>query len=97
MRSRYSAYTLALEPYLLQTWHPDTLPSVLNLEEESIRWLGLQVKDTHTQGNTATIGFVARYKVGGKAYRLCELSQFVYQNSNWYYLTGTDPTQSSSD
>lgn len=26
MRSRYSAYVLGDEPYLLATWHPDTRP-----------------------------------------------------------------------
>ena len=34
MRSRYTAYTLALEPYLLATWHPDTRPAALNLNAE---------------------------------------------------------------
>ena len=29
MRSRYSAYVLKLEDYLLATWHPDTRPRQL--------------------------------------------------------------------
>jgi uncharacterized protein YchJ len=31
MRSRYSAYALGLEEYLLATWHPSTRPEKLDL------------------------------------------------------------------
>jgi SEC-C motif-containing protein len=31
MRSRYSAYVLGLEDYLLATWHADTRPAALDL------------------------------------------------------------------
>lgn len=46
MRSRYVAYTLRREEYLLRTWHPHTRPGALNLEEEGVHWLGLKVLDT---------------------------------------------------
>jgi SEC-C motif domain protein len=92
MRSRYTAYVLGLEAYLLRTWHPDTRPATLNLnEDQAIKWLGLQIKQADTSGTTATVHFVARYKVGGKAERLHELSQFVCIEHAWYYLHGTDP------
>ena len=96
MRSRYTAYTLGLEPYLLQTWHPDTRPLTLNLsKDQAIKWLGLQVKQVTSSENTATVKFVARYKIGGKAERLHELSQFVRIENAWYYLRGTDPRTDS--
>ncbi|PKO50713.1 MAG: hypothetical protein CVU26_09595, partial [Betaproteobacteria bacterium HGW-Betaproteobacteria-2] len=45
MRSRYSAYVLRLEGYLLKTWHPDTRPDHLGLENDTqTKWLGLSVK-----------------------------------------------------
>jgi len=89
MRSRYTAYVLGLEDYLLQTWHPDTRPLVLNLnEDQAIKWLGLQIKRVETSESTATVDFVARYKIGGKAERLHELSQFVRLESRWFYLSG---------
>ena len=90
MRSRYTAYVLGLEDYLLQTWHPSTRPAALNLTEDAaIKWLGLQVKHSElTSETTATVNFVARYKVGGKAERLHELSQFVRIDGCWYYLAG---------
>jgi len=90
MRSRYAAYVLGLEGYLLQTWHPDTRPVSLNLADNApIKWIGLQVKHTElTSEITATVEFIARYKVGGKAERMHELSQFKLIENRWYYLTG---------
>ena len=86
MRSRYSAYVLQLADYLSATWHPSTRPSTLELDPP--RWLGLQVKRHEASGDTATVEFVARYKVGGKAGRLQECSRFVREDGRWYYLDG---------
>lgn len=92
MRSRYTAYVLRLEEYLLQTWHADTRPTTLNLhEDKTIKWLGLQIKEAHTSGTQATVTFVARYKVGGKAERLVEVSEFALEDGRWYYLSGQHP------
>ena len=94
MRSRYSAYAYKLADYLLATWHPETRPQVLNLDDEPIKWLGLDVKRAKTegdatQGDTAIVEFVARYRIGGgKAERLHEISQFKLANGRWYYLRG---------
>lgn len=90
MRSRYSAYVLGLEPYLLATWHPDTRPAALKLnEDDATKWLGLSIKRFEkTSQTTAIVEFVACYKVGGhKAERLHEVSQFVLTD-RWYYLSG---------
>jgi SEC-C motif-containing protein len=94
MRSRYTAYVLGLEDYLLKTWHPDTRPQSLNLAEDtSIKWLGLQVKRSENiSHNTANVEFVARYRLGGKkAERLHEISQFLRTDQEWYYLCGLHP------
>lgn len=91
MRSRYTAYVLELESYLLKTWHPDTRPAALSLAEEPpVKWLGLQVKHVETSNNaTATVAFIARYKINGKAERMHEISQFMRVNEKWYYLEAT--------
>lgn len=88
MRSRYSAYVLGLENYLLETWHTDTRPTALNLADEpKIKWLGLQIKHAETKhDHTATVEFVARYKINGKAEKMHEISQFMHINKKWYYL-----------
>lgn len=86
MRSRYSAYAMGLERYLLDTWHPDTRPDQLNLEEDApIQWLGLQIKQTATVSECqAKVEFVARYKVAGRAQHLHELSEFRQIGKRWY-------------
>jgi len=89
MRSRYSAYVLKLEDYLLATWHPDTRPAELDLDADDTKWLGLDVKKHVQQDEThATVEFVARYRIAGKGYRLDELSRFVKQDGRWYYRDG---------
>ncbi len=92
MRSRYSAYVLKLEAYLLATWHPDTRPA--NLEFENEKWLGLEVKKhTPLPESSATVEFVARFKINGRAHRLHEISRFSLEDGRWYYLDGEFPAR----
>ena len=93
MRSRYSAYVLGLEPYLLATWHAGTRPTALDLDKEtSPRWLGLDIKRHQATGpDSAVVEFVARYKTGGRAHRLHEVSRFVREDGQWYYVDGEFP------
>ena len=90
MRSRYSAYVLGNAAYLLATWHPDTRPASLDLEEGTpTKWLGLAVKrHEHGGDGRAVVEFVARYKISGRAHRLHESSRFVHENGRWLYLDG---------
>lgn len=91
MRSRYSAYVLGLEPYLRATWHPATRPASLDLHTgPATKWLGLDVRHHQTTDiDHATVEFVARYKVNGRACRLHEISRFVRENGRWHYVDGT--------
>ena len=93
MRSRYSAYVLGREPYLLATWHASTRPTALDLDKEtSPRWLGLDIKRHQATGpDSAVVEFVARYKTGGRAHRLHEVSRFVREDGRWYYVDGEFP------
>ena len=90
MRSRYSAYVLGLEDYLLATWHPTTRPAALELDATPRpQWLGLTVKSHATQDERhATVEFVARYKLNGRAFRLHETSRFERMDGNWLYVDG---------
>jgi len=90
MRSRYTAYTLLAEDYLLASWHPSTRPATLGLADEApTKWLGLEVK-RHAQQDAehATVEFVARYKVNGRAHRIHEVSRFVQAAGRWFYVDG---------
>ena len=88
MRSRYSAFVLGLEPYLLTTWHPSQRPVSLTLEAGA-KWLGLEIKDHKCTGpQTAEVEFVARYRVAGQAVRQHERSRFVREGEQWLYVDG---------
>lgn len=90
MRSRYSAYVLGLEDYLLATWHPATRPPALELDAPPRpQWLGLAVKaHVPLDADHATVEFVARYKLNGRAFRLHETSRFERVAGRWLYVGG---------
>lgn len=90
MRSRYTAYVTGQEAYLLASWHSSTRPATLGLADEApVKWLGLEVRRCEQQdADHATIEFVARHKVNGRAHRLHETSRFVREQGRWYYLDG---------
>ena len=90
MRSRYSAFVVCDEAYLLATWHPKTRPSRVRFDEQQ-HWLGLSIRNTEdgAEGDQwGTVEFVARYKVAGKGHRLVEVSRFEKRDGRWYYLDG---------
>ena len=89
MRSRYTAYTLGNQQYLLETWHTDTRPTELDLAGANVKWVGLEVIDTKEGGEqdeTGEVEFVARCKVNGKAEKLQERSRFVRESEKWVYV-----------
>jgi SEC-C motif-containing protein len=93
MRSRYSAYVLGDAAYLRATWDPATCPADLDVDPAAAgapRWLGLQIKRFDALDEThAIVEFVARYKVGGRAERLHEVSRFVRgADARWRYVDG---------
>lgn len=89
MRSRYSAYVLDRRPYLLASWHASTRPADLPPPEPGLRWLGLDVKrHVPIDDDHATVEFVARSKLGGRAHRLHEVSRFVREGGRWFYVDG---------
>lgn len=95
MRSRYSAFVKDLRPYLLDTWHPDHRPGTLDAPEAGLTWLGLTVCSSRMlSASEGLVDFVARYKIGGRAHRLEECSQFVCLQGRWYYAGATEPIAS---
>ncbi len=89
MRSRYTAYVLGRADYLLATWHPSTRPASLEPDPPGLKWLGLEVRRHERQDEDhATVSFVARSKLGGRAHRLQETSRFVREGERWFYVDG---------
>ena len=92
MRSRYCAYTMGLEAYLLATWHASTRPPPDLSADKDTRWLGLEIRRHESAGpDRAIVEFIARYKIGGRAHRLHEVSRFVLEEGRWYYMDGDFP------
>ena len=92
MRSRYTAFVLGLNAYLLATWQPDKRPDMLE-PEQGVQWLGLEVKDHQLiDPGHAEVEFVARWRVNGRAERMHERSRFVRledgEMSRWIYVDG---------
>jgi SEC-C motif-containing protein len=89
MRSRYSAFVLEREAYLLQSWVADQRPVSIEFDA-GVKWLGLDVRAHRQTGpDTAEVEFVARQKPnGGPAMRLHERSRFVRQDGRWLYVDG---------
>ncbi|EED30435.1 conserved hypothetical protein [gamma proteobacterium NOR5-3] len=90
MRSRYSAFVVCDQSYLLATWHPKTRPSRVRFDAQQ-RWLGLSIRSTEDgseEDQWGTVEFVARFKIAGKGHRLHEVSRFENLDGRWYYLDG---------
>jgi len=90
MRARYSAYALGKSGYVRATWHARTRPGSLDPEPD-VKWLGLQVLRHESGPQQAQVEFVARYKQNGRAQRLHEISRFVHEEGQWWYLDGEHP------
>lgn len=92
MRSRYSAFVLEREAYLLHTWHASTRPISVAFDP-AVKWLGLEIRRVVAPAvsapDQAQVEFVARHKpLAAPAVRLHELSHFVREAGFWTYLDG---------
>lgn len=87
MRSRFSAFGVGDEPYLLRTWHPSTRPPRVGLDKR-VRWVRLEVLEStggsvvHTEG---TVRFRAHYLDRGDPGEVEENSRFVRAEGRWVY------------
>ena len=91
MRSRYSAYTLALSDYLRATWAQSTRPAVLEIRNGGIAWIGLEiikVRDGAVDDREGEVEFIARGIAGDHLNVLHETSRFIREDGAWRYLDG---------
>ena len=89
MRSRYAAFVLGNEPYLLATWHPGKRPDSIPFDRNQ-KWLGLSIVGTRVTGDaSAEVEFIARSKVSNAAaVRHHERSRFIREDGRWLYVDG---------
>ncbi|MER7506692.1 YchJ family metal-binding protein [Nonomuraea pusilla] len=87
MRSRFSAFSVGDEAYLLRTWHPADRPDRLGLDRR-LRWVRLEILETgggsvvHAEG---TVRFRAHYLERGRPGQMEEHSRFVRLDGRWVY------------
>ncbi|GAA2022340.1 YchJ family protein [Terrabacter terrae] len=91
MRSRYTAFSLGDEAYLVRTWHPRTRPDRIGLDQ-GVRWTGLDVRRSERgepDDEDGVVEFVASWTdVDGSTGRLHEVSRFTRRAGRWVYLDG---------
>lgn len=90
MRSRFTAFALRDEKYLLYTWHSSTRPMTLELDSAQ-KWLRLEILDKHDGGpwdSQGTVTFAAHYSFEGQRGKRQELSRFVREDKQWFYVDG---------
>jgi SEC-C motif-containing protein len=94
MKSRYSAYTLGLSDYIIQTTHPEneTFTHDYTTWKASItdfcqhtEFLGLTITSFQDGEEIAYVNFIASLSSGP----LKEHSKFVKVNGRWLYHSGT--------
>ncbi|GAA1013919.1 hypothetical protein GCM10009551_100890 [Nocardiopsis tropica] len=93
MRSRFAAFRDGDVQWLLASWHPDTRPRDLTLDEDRT-WRGLQIVDTVAGTEDDAEGIVefrATFLEDGGLGVLHERSRFVREDGRWLYVDGTFP------
>ncbi len=92
MRSRYSAFYLALGDYIFHTHHPDFRQgaSVEDYQRsaENTLWCRLEVLDTSFKQTSGKVEFKAYFMDKDKLHCLHENSNFVLDNGRWFYTDG---------
>ena len=91
MRSRYSAYVLENDDYLLKTWHPTTRPKNKPSKNENpgTIWTNLEVLRTEKgqkNDKDGVVEFIAQCEIKGNASHLHETSDFVFEDNRWFYV-----------
>jgi SEC-C motif-containing protein len=89
MRSRYAAFVLCNERYLLATWHPTKRPQSIPFNRAQ-KWLGLRIVAAKVTGEAAAeVEFIARSRVSNAAaVRQHERSRFLREAGIWFYVDG---------
>ena len=89
MRSRYTAYVLKNEEYLLNSWHESTRPDSLELENDTSQWKKLKVISASDNKVQFVAYFVTIINAKEHLFSLYEESLFIKED-HWFYLEGND-------
>lgn len=87
MRSRYTAFVLRDDAYLLHSWWPKARPRRVTFAPDQV-WTGLEIVATEAGGMldaTGVVEFIARHRRNGIDGELHERSAFVRHDGRWVY------------
>ncbi|MCR5977340.1 hypothetical protein GDN83_06200 [Gordonia jinghuaiqii] len=90
MRSRFTAFALGDRDHLPASWHPDTRPDELDLDDAT-RWYRLDVESSRAGSPFDAEGevtFTAFYRNGSERGSIHERSRFTRVEGRWVYLDG---------
>lgn len=95
MRSRFSAFAVGDETYLLLTWHPGTRPATLDLDPD-VEWRRLEILGGTKGGehdDDGTVEFRAHFWDSTALHRGAqhENSAFVREDGQWFYVGPMSP------
>lgn len=89
MRSRYSAYALQLEDYLMQTWSEERRPASSFFCSPPLFWKGLRIIECvkgQAEDTKGIVEFLAIYELNQKKQILHERSYFEKSCGKWLYV-----------
>lgn len=89
MRSRFAAYALGLDAYVLRTWHARTRPD--DVAAAGVAWRSLEILDVVAGGEgdvSGEVEFLARGEADGRPFAMRERSRFARRDGRWQYVDG---------
>lgn len=91
MRSRFTAYAMHNDSYLLQSWDTATRPANIDFSKETSEWTRLEIvatKKGQAKDSKGVVEFKAYFTQDGEEQVLSEVSRFVKKQGQWLYLDG---------
>lgn len=92
MRSRYTAYTQANIDYIQKTMRAPANknydPIASKKWAKNVTWVGLKVLKSSMQADHGYVEFMAEYIEGQQKHIIHELSEFLLENCQWFYIDG---------
>lgn len=91
MRSRFTAYAMHNEAYLLATWEASTRPAMIDFSKETGEWTRLEIMMTKKgmgKDHKGIVEFRAYFTLEGQQQVMNEISRFVKKQGQWLYFDG---------
>lgn len=96
LEARYKAYAKGNIDFIIESCHPDIRKKMNRKEIEewsrNSKWHGLDVEDTHEEGDSGFVKFTCRYEQQGQEVEHREIAEFRKAgDSKWYYYDSRKP------